>query len=597
MSSKNPLFNKRRDYWQPAALKHNHRLPADDSHLHHDLDDKRRSGQEVFQMSCSQNSTRVLKPIAHIADSKSEGEHSMELKTPKDVVVPMSKIKLGFIILALCLAVFLVALDQTIIATAVPKISEEFRAMDDVGWYGSVYMFTLCAFQLLYGKFYTYFCLKRTYLFAIGLFEIGSFICGAAPNSPTLIFGRAIAGLGCSGIFSGSLIILVHSVPLRLVPIFTGLVAANFGIAAVVGPLMGGVFTDSHLTWRWCFYINLPLGAITVLVIVFLFTPPVRPGLVHLTLRQKLEKFDLTGTAVFIPAILSLLLSLQWGGNKYRWSDYRIVVLLLLFVLLISLFIIIQIRKQDNATLPPRIMAQRSIAAGALFSMCLGAAFFMLVFYMPLWYQVIKGQTATQSGVMTLPLILGVIIMSGLSGVIVVVCGYYTPLMILASICTAIGAGLLTTWTTTTSNAITLGYQTVVGIGLGLGLVQPLMAAQVVLTMDDIPTGTTAMIFFQSLGGALFISAAQTIFNQRLIGGLKEVIPTGVSLDVLMRVGIHNMKNLVPPALMPKVLVAFNDALTHVFYIPLALACLSMVGSLAMEWRSVKGVKLEMTAL
>ncbi|TID14748.1 MFS toxin efflux pump [Venturia nashicola] len=252
-------------------------------------------------------------------------------------------------------------------------------------------------------------------------------------------------------------------------------------------------------------------------------------------------------------------------------------------------------------------MAQRSIAAGALFSMCLGAAFFMLVFYvsghpgvdpfMPLWYQVIKDQTATQSGVMTLPLILGVIIMSGLSGVIVVVCGYYTPLMILASICTVIGAGLLTTWTTTTPTSTTLAYQTVVGIGLGLGLVQPLMAAQVVLTMDDIPTGTTAMIFFQSLGGALFISAAQTIFNQRLISDLKEVIPTGISLDALMRVGVHNMKTLVPASLMPKVLVAFNDALTHIFYIPLVLACISVVGSLAMEWRSVKGVKLEMTAL
>lgn len=221
----------------------------------------------------------------------------------------------------------------------------------------------------------------------------------------------------------------------------------------------------------------------------------------------------------------------------------------------------------------------------------------LILIQMPIWYQVVKSQTATQSGVMTLPLILGVIIMSGLSGVIVVVCGYYTPLMILASICTAIGAGLLTTWKTTSPNAITLGYQIVVGVGLGLGLVQPLMAAQVVLTMDDIPTGTTAMIFFQSLGGALFISAAQTIVNQRLIVNLKEIIPTGISLDTLMRVGVHNMKDLVPPALMPKVLDAFNDALTHVFYIPLALACISIVGSLAMEWRSVKGVKLEMTAL
>ncbi|TID14749.1 putative HC-toxin efflux carrier TOXA [Venturia nashicola] len=257
MSSSIRPFNKRKDYWQPAALKCKI-PPADDGFSHHDLNDKRISGQEVFDMGRSHDSTRSLKPMAHVAVFGSEKEDSIKLKNSEDSVVPLSKIKLGFIILALCLAVFLVALDQTIIATAVPRISDQFGAMDDVGWYGSVYMFTLCAFQLLYGKLYTYFCLKTTYLFAIGLFEIGSLICGAAPNSSTLIFGRAIAGLGCSGIFSGSLIILVHSVPLRLVPIFTGLVAANFGIAAVVGPLMGGVFTDSHLTWRWQVEIALP---------------------------------------------------------------------------------------------------------------------------------------------------------------------------------------------------------------------------------------------------------------------------------------------------------------------------------------------------
>jgi hypothetical protein len=187
--------------------------------------------------------------------------------------------------------------------------------------------------------------------------------------------------------------------------------------------------------------------------------------------------------------------------------------------------------------------------------------------------------------------------MSGVSGVIVVWSGYYTPLMIAATICTAFGAGLLTTWKTTTSTSTSLGYQVVIGVGLGLGLVQPLMAAQTVLTMDDVPTGTTAMIFFQSLGGAVFISAAQTIFNQRLIISLKEILPAGANVEMFLRAGANNLKNLIPPELVPKVLMAYNDALTHVFYIPLGLASISIIGSLAMEWRSVKGVKLEMTAL
>lgn len=167
MSSKNRSFNKRADYWQPAAFKPKVLL-TDDGYPHHDLDDKRRSGQEVFEMGSSQGSTHTMKSMGHSTPSESERGNSIELKRPEDAVVPLSKMKLGCITLALCLAVFLVALDQTIIATAVPKITDEFKAMGDVGWYGSVYMFTLCAFQLLYGKLYTYFCLKQIYLGAIG---------------------------------------------------------------------------------------------------------------------------------------------------------------------------------------------------------------------------------------------------------------------------------------------------------------------------------------------------------------------------------------------------------------------------------------------
>jgi hypothetical protein len=215
---------------------------------------------------------------------------------------------------------------------------------------------------------------------------------------------------------------------------------------------------------------------------------------------------------------------------------------------------------------------------------------------LPLWFQAIQADTPVQSGIKTLPLILGVIVFVVLSGIIVIWSGYYTPMMILATVVTAIGAGLLTTWTKDANASKYLGYQAITGAGLGLGIVQPLIAAQTVLTMDDIPIGTTAMIFFQSLGGAVFIAAGQTLFNDKFIKGLQPVFP-GIKPEMFVTIGATNLKKAVPPFMLDQVLTLYNAALVRVYYIPLILACLSAVAALAMEWRSVKGVKLEVSAL
>ncbi|KAJ7901178.1 putative efflux pump antibiotic resistance protein [Mycena olivaceomarginata] len=503
-------------------------------------------------------------------------------------------IKLALLTLALCLSVFLVCLDSTIIATAIPKITDQFKSLDDVGWYGSSYLLTTAATQLLFGKIYTFLPVKWVYVAAISIFELGSLLCGVAPNSNTLIIGRAIAGLGSAGIISGALIIVAHTVPLAKRPIYTGLVGGTYGIASVAGPLMGGAFTDK-VTWRFCFYINLPIGAITLAVVIFLFKMPKRGQIKHepAPLRERLGQFDPIGTFVFVPAIVSLLLALQWGGSKYAWGSGRIIALFVVFGLLISVFIGIQFWKQDTATIPPRILLKRSIWSSALYAFCVGGAFFILTFYLPIWFQAIRGVTAVHSGIDNLPMILSLVVASLFSGIVITLVGYYTPFMIASSVILAVGCGLISTLKIDSGHTKWIPYQFIAGVGVGLGQQQPMLAAQAVLDLKDIPIGTSIIMFAQTLGGALFISIGQNVFTNKLVSGLISSVPS-VSPALVLAAGATSLKNAVPPEFLQDVLVVYNKALVSAFYVAIAMASLSLVGALVVEWKSIKGKKMEM---
>ena len=238
----------------------------------------------------------------------------------------------------------------------------------------------MCSFQLLFGKIYTYYSIKWVYLSALGLFELGSVVCGAAPTSVALIVGRALAGLGAAGLFSGAVLIIASTVPLHQRPAYTGVVAAMYGIASVAGPLMGGAFTDRD-TWRWCFYINLPIGAVSIIFILLFFQPPPHKRIEKRVWHEQIAYFDLEGTICFMPGVISLLLALQWGGSKYPWHNGRIIALLVVFGVLMIAFVAIQFWKQDRATVPPRILANRTMVGAVAFAVCLGSSFFLLMYY------------------------------------------------------------------------------------------------------------------------------------------------------------------------------------------------------------------------
>ncbi|KAI1328764.1 major facilitator superfamily domain-containing protein [Xylariaceae sp. FL0255] len=495
-------------------------------------------------------------------------------------------IRLALVLSSVFVSIFLVSLDRLIITTAIPKITDEFHSLPDVGWYGSAYLLTSAAFQLLFGKLYGFYPIRAVFGASVLLFEVGSALCGAAPSSDAFIVGRAIQGVGSAGIFSGAITIIVYAVPLEKRPLYQGMFGAVFGISSILGPLVGGAFT-SNVTWRWCFYINIPFGVVALVVITVFLRVPDRPE-TKLSTWAKLSQLDAAGTAALLPGVVSLLLALQWGGVTYAWNNGRIIALLTLAGVLLIAFIAIQILMPKTATIAPRIFKQRSILAGFWSTLLIGSQMMIFVYYLPVWFQAIKGVSAVNSGIRLLPTTLSIVLASITNGIFVSKIGYYTPTMILGTMIVTIGAGLLTTLQLDTGAGKWIGYQIVYGFGMGLSFQAPNLAAQTVLPKKDVAVGASLMFFTQILGGGIFISVGENVLDNQL---LQRFSKFGISPSVIENGGATTLINALPENLRTAGLQEYNEALRVVLRIGLILAALSILGSLGMEWRSVKANK------
>lgn len=349
----------------------------------------------------------------------------------------------------------------------------------------------------------------------------------------------------------------------------------------------------SGVSWRWCFYINLPIGAIAIAVVFLFFQNPKRKHS-NLTLKEKITHLDLLGAFFLICSIVCLLLALQWGGTTYAWSNSKVWGCILGFALLMATFTAIQLWKGDLATLPPRILLrQRTVFASAFFSAFLAMALYAHIFYLPFYFQAVKGTTAEQSGIRTIPYLVSITLASIVVGGSITLLGPYVPFTWVGSAIFTIGAGLLYSLKPDSSTGTWIGYQIVAGAGAGSCIQIPFIAVQVVLSKKDMPVGNAVAIFFNSLGGAVSISIAQNIFSNTLIKEIPKHT-TGVDPWTIVMAGATNIEKITPPSQLAGVLMSYNIAVTTAFILSIACGGIAFLFSLAFEWKTVKGKKLEM---
>ncbi|KAF3483208.1 MFS gliotoxin efflux transporter GliA [Arthroderma uncinatum] len=491
------------------------------------------------------------------------------------------KFALAFIIVALILSIFLIALDMTIVATAIPTITAQFKSLDQVGWYGSAFFLTVASFQSTWGKAFKYFPLKTVFMLAIFVFEIGSLICAVANNSTTLIVGRAIAGAGASGLTGGVYTIIGFSVPPQQRPAFTGILGATYGVASAIGPLLGGVFTDK-VSWRWCFYINLPVGAISAAIIFFFFTAPPASRPVKARLSEKLLQMDLVGTFTIMAAVISFLLAMQWGGTTKKWSDSDVIGTLVAFGLLVIVFIVNEWWMGDRALLPPRLFKTYNIMISSIYIFFFAGPFFVLIYYLPIYFQSIKHTSASDSGIRNLPFVLAVSIFSTVSGGLIATFGHLSYLMVLGSVILTIGSGLVYTFDISTPAGTWIGYQLLAGIGGGVALQIPVIVSQALAKPEDLSSATAMILFLQTMGAAIWVSAAQTAFVNRLLLKLPQLAPN-VNPALVIRTGASELHKVFSGKDLEGVITAYGDGLKVTFILCIALAGISVLAAVCIK--------------
>ncbi|KAM0420406.1 hypothetical protein ACHAPT_011827 [Fusarium lateritium] len=401
------------------------------------------------------------------------------------------------------------------------------------------------------------------------------------------IVGRAVAGIGAAGVLNGALTIIACILPPHKQAMVMGINVGLGQIGVAIGPLLGGVFTEK-VSWRWCFYINLPIGAAVMIIYLFTPIPEIKAKLpVREVLKNWFHLFDMVGFALIAPAAIMLLLALQYGGNDFAWDSPEVIGLFVGSAVTFAVFFVWEQRVGHDAMVPLYMLKNRIVYSASFTLFFLSGVLYIGNYYLPIYFQSIKNDSATMSGVHLLPSAIGQALLALMAGVFIHALGYYLPWVIIGSIIAAAGYGVLSLLEPDTSVSKWIGYQIPFGIGVGAAFAPSFIAIQNSISAAEIPMAMAIVIFTQYLGGATFLTAAQTIFTNVLKNEIRHKV-VGVDANLIVAAGATVVRQVTPPQLLPGVLKAYSTAISRVFYLGAGISVAALPFGCGLGWKDIR---------
>jgi EmrB/QacA subfamily drug resistance transporter len=473
------------------------------------------------------------------------------------------------VMIGLMAGVFLAALDQSIVGTALPRIVSDLGGLEHLSWVVTAYLLTSTASTPLWGKISDLYGRRPMFQAAIVIFLIGSVISGAANSMGMLIGARAVQGLGGGGLMALALAIIGDAIPPRERGRYQGFFGAVFGVSSVAGPLLGGWFTDGP-GWRWIFWLNIPIG-LAALVIT--------SRALHMPKVRREHRIDYLGAALVVGSVSSILLYTSWAGADYGWLDPLSLSLLGLGLVLAAAFVLVELRAPEPI-IPMRLFRMPVFRWTTIYAFLMGMAMFGGIIYLPFYLQVVKGYSPTESGLAMLPMVVGMFVTSIGSGFLITRTGRYRVFPIVGAAIVAVAILMMGTLGVETNYWVLAAYMLALGAGLGFTMQTVVTAVQNAVDFRDLGTATSSVAFFRSMGGAFGTAVLGAVLTARVTVHLAALIPAGAPSEVPAG-ALSNVQAIqqLPPAMKEPVLSAFVQALQDVFHVALPFVVAALVVS------------------
>ncbi|WP_280396820.1 MDR family MFS transporter [Nocardia carnea] len=478
-----------------------------------------------------------------------------------DTAPTLDRRRRNIVFVTIVLGMLMAALDQTIVATTLPTIVADLGSAGHMAWLVTAYMLAEAVSTVLAGKFGDLFGRKLVFQISAVVFILGSVLAGVAQDMLTLIIARGIQGVGAGGLMVTAMALIADVIPLRQRGKYQGAMGAVFGVTTVLGPTLGGLFTD-HASWRWCFYINVPV-AVVMIVLAARTIPTVRPAVRPV--------IDYLGIALVALGVAGVILGLEWGGSEYAWGSPVIIGLFAGSVVLLAAFVLVENRAPEPM-LPMDLFRNRVFTVCSILSFIVGFAMLGAMTYLPTYLQYVDGVSATESGLRTLPMVFGLLVTSIVSGNIVSTTGRYKPFPIAGAAVMALGLYLMSTMGRHTGIWLESLYMLVLGFGIGLSMQVLTIVVQNTVPYAQLGTATSGVTFFRTVGSAFGTAVFGTLYTGKLDPALAAALAeSGVAPEVAQSPAALRA---LPEATAAPIIEAYTTAIDTVFrwVVPVALA-------------------------